>query len=100
MLDCTRVDACSCYAAKRLITPNLDKLAAEGVLFEQAISPAPWTLPAIASLFTGLYPSQIGVYTRGVLATAYSSLTQQLSQNGYATFGITNNSWLSVDFGL
>jgi arylsulfatase A-like enzyme len=100
LLDSTRVDACSCYGAKRLITPNLDKLAAEGVLFEQAISPAPWTLPAIASLFTGLYPSQIGVYTRGALATTYSSLTQQLSQNGYATFGITNNSWLSVDFGL
>jgi arylsulfatase A-like enzyme len=100
VLDATRADACSCYGCERPTTPVLDKLAAEGTLFEQAISPAPWTLPAIASLFTGLFPSQMGMSDRRILSPSFSTLAQHLSQNGYATFGITNNSWLSADFGL
>ncbi len=100
MLDATRADVCSCYGHERPTTPVLDKLAAEGVLFEQSLSAAPWTLPAMASLFTGLFPSQIGLYEKRVLDSSYPTLAHLLSQNGYATFGITSNSWLSADFGL
>ncbi|MFW6116576.1 MAG: sulfatase [bacterium] len=100
VLDATRADACSCYDCKWPVTPNLDDLAAEGVLFEQAISPAPWTLPAMASMFTGFFPSQLGVYEQRRLPNRFPTLSQILSENGYATFGITSNSWLSADFGL
>lgn len=100
ILDATRADACSCYGNVAQTTPNLDQLAKEGVLYEQAISPAPWTLPAMASLFTGLYPSQTQIYTRRKLEETHSSLATLLSQAGYNTFGISNNGWMSVDFGL
>jgi len=42
-------------------TPNLDRLAKEGVVFENAFSVAPWTKPTVASLFTSLFPSEHGV---------------------------------------
>ena len=100
MLDATRADACSCYGAERATTPTLDRLACDGVLYERAISPAPWTLPAVASIFTGLYPGQIDAYENLRLDDAAPTLAQVLAENGYATFGLTSNSWLSADFGL
>ncbi len=100
VLDATRADVCSCYGFKQRTTPVLDQLAKEGVLYEQAISPAPWTLPAVASLFTGLYPSQTDICNQFKLNDHFPTLAQLLSNHGYATFGITNNSWLSTNFGL
>jgi arylsulfatase A-like enzyme len=100
VLDATRADACSCYGTERLTTPNLDRLASEGVLFEQAISAAPWTLPAIASILTGLYPSQTGVYQKRLLSSEFATLGELLSRNAYATFSISDNAWLSTEFGL
>ena len=100
VLDATRADACSCYGTDRPTTPNLDALAKEGTLYEQAISPAPWTLPAFASMFTGLFPSQMGVYERRQLPPSLPTLASLLSEHGYATFAVTGNTWLSADFGL
>ena len=54
ILDATRADACSCYGNPFSTTPALDQLATEGTLFEQAISPAPWTLPALNMLLNSL----------------------------------------------
>jgi arylsulfatase A-like enzyme len=100
VLDATRADACSSYGNPKRTTPALDRLAAEGVLFEQAISAAPWTLPAMTSIFTGLYPSQTDIYAHRVLDSSIPTLSELLSAAGYGTFCITNNSWLSADFGL
>ena len=100
VLDATRFDACSCYGHVAGTTPVLDRLAAEGVLFEQAISAAPWTLPAVTSMMTGLYPSQTDIYRRRRLLPGFTTLPTLLRQHGYATFGVTNNDWLSQDFGL
>jgi arylsulfatase A-like enzyme len=101
ILDATRADACSCYGAEQPITPNLDRLASEGVLFEQAISPAPWTLPALASLFTGLYPGQTQVYSERALPPVFPTIAQVLAEDGgYATFAISNCVWFGASFGL
>jgi hypothetical protein len=59
-LDTTRVDHLSAYGYERDTTPNLSRLAADGVTFTRAYSVASWTLPAHASLFTGKYPSSHG----------------------------------------
>ena len=56
-MDATRADHLSCYGHERLTSPNLDRLAERAVLYERCISPACWTLPSHASMFTGLYPS-------------------------------------------
>jgi arylsulfatase A-like enzyme len=98
--DATRADACSCYGADRTTTPTLDALAERGVLYEQAITPAPWTLPAFSSLFTGFYPSQMQIYERRKLDASLPTLAELLARSGYATFGISSNTWLSRDFGL
>lgn len=100
ILDATRADACSCYGAERATTPRLDQLAQQGIRYEQAISAAPWTLPALATIFTGLYPSQTGIYQQRVLGSEQVTLFQLLQAAGYGTFAISKNSWLSKDFGL
>jgi hypothetical protein len=60
-LDTTRTDYLSTYGSARVSTPGLDRLASAGVVFEQAVSVAPLTLPAHSSLFTGLLPPRHGV---------------------------------------
>jgi len=60
-LDTLRADHLGCYGYFRNTSPRIDALAAEGVLFEQVFAPMATTLPAHASLFTGLYPIEHGV---------------------------------------
>lgn len=57
--DALRADALGCYGGKAE-TPNIDRLAEQGVLFENAYSNAPWTLPSSVALFSGNYPSTYG----------------------------------------
>jgi len=57
--DALRADALSCYGGEA-DTPNIDKLAAEGVLFENAYSNSSWTVPSSISMFTGTYPGAFG----------------------------------------
>src|SRR5262245_38286703 len=61
-LDTTRADRIGAYRGSRAAaTPQLDRLAREGVLFEDATSPAPLTLPAHCTLFSGWLPPRHGV---------------------------------------
>jgi arylsulfatase A-like enzyme len=69
-------------------------------LFEQAITAAPWTLPAFASIFTGKYPGQLRIDGRRRLDPSVPTLAGLLAEEGYATFGITGNIWLGPAFGL
>ena len=60
-IDTTRADALGVYGQPRPTTPAIDGLADRGVVFEQAITTNPETLPAHASLFTGMFPFSHGV---------------------------------------
>src|SRR2546427_790963 len=60
-LDTTRADRLGCYGSPGAKPARLDRLAAEGVRFENAFADAPITLPSHASLLTGLYPFEHGV---------------------------------------
>ena len=64
-LDTTRADHLGAYGAAAAATPALDALAEEGVLFEQAMTTAPLTLPAHSSIFTGKFPPEHGVRDNG-----------------------------------
>jgi arylsulfatase A-like enzyme len=55
VIDTLRTDHVSAYGYSRLTTPNIDRLASQGVLFENAISPSSWSLPSHVSLVTGRY---------------------------------------------
>src|SRR5262245_10488970 len=101
-LDTTRADRLGCYGCATALTPALDALAAEGVLFERAYTPAPLTLPSHASMMTGLYPREHGLVTngRGCLDENISTLAEILRDAGYHTGGFIGSFVLHSKFGL
>ncbi len=100
MLDTVRTDCLSCYGPTEFPTPNIDRLAAESVLFEQAITPEPLTRPTVCSLFTGLHPRTHGVDTNTKpLRPGFVTLAETLREHGYATSAFTAATILSGYFG-
>jgi len=96
LVDTLRADRLSCYRNGARTSPCIDRIAERGVLYENAISPAAWTVPAHASIFTGTYPSRHGVdLSRLILAPELAPLPEILQRNGYRTFGVSSNYWLS-----
>ncbi len=97
VLDTLRADRLSCYGHATETTPHLDAFAAGGVLFERAISPAQWTIPAHASLFTGEFPITHGTtQITDKHSAAHSTLAEQLVRLGYRTAGFCNNPLLGI----
>jgi arylsulfatase A-like enzyme/Tfp pilus assembly protein PilF len=86
-LDTLRADRLGCYGFRGVETPNIDAVAAEGVLFEQASSTVPLTLPSHASIFTGLIPPHHGVRDNGgfFVEEKTTTLAERLKEGGYAT---------------
>jgi len=101
-LDTVRADALGAYGREPSLTPNLDRLAAEGVLFEQAYSVAPLTLPAHASMLTGLFPPRHGLRDDGLapLPSAAVTLAERALEQGYQTAAFLGSAVLDEGFGL
>lgn len=97
VLDTQRADRLGCYGHETAITPNLDRWAAEGALFEQAISPAQWTIPSHASMFTGRYPTahQV-VQSNQALSPDLPHLAEVLRATGYETVAFCNNPLVGI----
>jgi arylsulfatase A-like enzyme len=91
ILDTVRADHLSAYGYPRPTTPHLDRLASEGVLFENAISPSSWTLASHASIFTGLLPHQNGADWAAPLPAGPHTLAEILRSQGYETAGFASN---------
>src|SRR5262249_30826137 len=100
--DTTRADHIGVYGDSRARTPRLDALAGGGVLFERAIAAAPITLPAHASLLTGLYPFVHGVRNNGNFSLGESTptLATALRDRGYRTGAFVSAFVLDRRFGL
>ncbi len=100
--DTTRADRIGCYGNDALETPSLDSLAATGILFSNAIAPAPITLPSHASMMTGLYPFHHGARTNGTsrLTDDHVTLAEILSDRGYATAAVVSAVVLGSQFGI
>ena len=82
--DALRVDHLGCYGARFLNTRTIDELAAGGIRFEQAISAAPWTAPAMTSMVTGLYAHHHGyLHWDAALDPTTETLFRALSAHGY-----------------
>ncbi|HIL79748.1 MAG TPA: hypothetical protein EYG54_00635 [Myxococcales bacterium] len=94
-IDTLRADHLGLYGYDRLTSPNLDLFALEGTVFEDASSVAPWTLPAHASMLTGLYPLSHGLVepTRRLPDTV-PTLAGLLTEGGWNTGAIVNSTWL------
>ena len=74
-LDTLRADHLACYGYSDVRTPNIDSLARRGVLFEQAVTNSPLTLPAHCSILTGMYPTYHGVRINGNTALNDEQMT-------------------------
>jgi len=90
-LDTVRAGHVSSYGYARHTTPNLDRFARTGVLFENAIAPTSWTLASHASMFTGLLPQQHGSDWAVPLSSSPWTLAEVLRSRGYRTAGFTAN---------
>ena len=86
-LDTTRADHIGCYGYPLIKTPNIDGLAAEGILFQNATAQCPLTLPSHSSMFTGSYPFFHGVRDNGgfYLEEDQVTLAEIVRQAGWAT---------------
>ncbi|HEX9667977.1 MAG TPA: sulfatase-like hydrolase/transferase [Thermoanaerobaculia bacterium] len=100
-LDTVRADRVGCYGGA-VATPALDRLAREGVRFAQASSPAPLTLPAHASLLSGLLPPAHGLRNNGAGAFPADrpTLATALAARGYRTAAFLGAFVLDRRFGL
>lgn len=121
-LDTTRADHLSCYGCARPTSPCIDRFAAQALIYENAVSPATWTLPAHASLFTGKFVSSHGValsrdgfldlvipspepgppahWRARPLAENETTLAALLTQAGYSTSAVVACPWMKSVFGM
>jgi len=104
LLDTVRRDALGCYGHEGARTPRMDAVAADGVRFDQAVSTSGWTLPAIASLMTGTWPTIHGAMGRDVTLTTIRAevpmATEVLKRAGFQTVGFANAAFVSPMVGV
>jgi arylsulfatase len=112
LVDTLRVDYLGPYGFEGKISPAIDRLAMESLVFEKCFSNSPWTKPAIATLFTSLYPDVHGVTDIGkpswrgtadeaeVLSSKALTLAELLQDNGYRTAAFIANPWISPRHGF
>jgi len=100
--DTTRADRIGCYGYADASTPNLDRFAEQSVLFEQAVSPIPTTLPSHSTMFTSLLPQDHGVRYNLMyrLDAEAMTLAEVLQGEGYATAAFPASFILAKMFGL
>jgi len=85
-LDCVRPDHLGCYGYLGVDTPNMDRIAQQGVVFEQAICQAPNTWVSHGAIFTACNPYKNGVRTHStVLSDQVVTVAEAFSQAGFAT---------------
>ena len=97
--DACRADAIGFYSGKNK-TPHIDQLAEEGVVFLNAYSQAPWTLPSMFSMFSSFYPSILGIAPRFKADESIEFISRRLKSYGYYNWAIIANAVLKGSWGL
>jgi arylsulfatase A-like enzyme len=101
VLDTVRADHLSVYGYERPTSPNLERLAARSIRFDQARATAPWTLASHASMFTARWPHELDVKWMHPLGPEFTTLPEYLGSLGYATAGFVGNTfYCAYDSGL
>lgn len=99
-IDTLRADHLSAYGYRRPTSPAIDRLAAEGVRFDQAVVQWPKTGPSFASIFTATYPKDNGIVRKvGIpLPCRFRMLAEELREHGYSTHAVVANAAAGSDF--
>ena len=114
MIDTLRADVIGVYGHARGITPTVDSIAADGVVFDRLIAQAPWTQPSIASLFCSRYAGvhKVVNYRQAFRATfegeekvvvfddSFETLAESLQARGYATAAFVANPYILREYGF
>ncbi|MBW1861759.1 MAG: sulfatase [Deltaproteobacteria bacterium] len=97
VVDALRVDHLSCYGYKRETSPHIDRLAAEGTMFTQAISAGSWTGESVLSILTGTY-SYIhqAIYWNEPRNPSIKLLPQHLKKKGFKSILLSNHDAMSM----
>jgi arylsulfatase A-like enzyme len=99
LVDTLRADRLGIYGYPRRTSPQIDALARDSVVFDQAYAPAPWTLPSVTSLVTSTFVCEHGaVSNRNKLGPDLPTLAGQLRSVGYTTAGIYANPYEGTGF--
>lgn len=109
VIDTMRADRLGALGYPKPTTPGLDALAAEGVLFRNAVAPATWTKPSMSALFSGRYPSELGLAgpqtteiekATAVLPESVELLAERFSRGGYRTAAVLQQVHLAPRWGF
>lgn len=105
VVDTLRADHLGVYGHKRPTSPTMDRLAEEGMWFSRAYASSGWTLPSMATLFSGLYPHQhlVGRLTFrgtefGKLDASVTTVAEALGARGYRSGAVLNNTFMAPAF--
>ena len=101
-IDTLRPDRLSCYSTEHVKTPQVDRLAARGVLFERAFAHDPETLPSHTNILLGMTALAHGVSenSKSIVAPEFLTLAEHLKGQGYATGAFVSAFPLDFRFGL
>lgn len=101
VLDSLRKDRLSVYNDEIEFTDSIQALADDAVVFDDAVTQAPWTLPSHASMFTGLYPWEHGTtHARSYFDGSHETFLSEFADAGYDTAAITSNIWITPHKGM
>lgn len=114
VIDSLRPDHLSYFGYRRATSPYIDELCRKGIIFSNVIAQSSQTGPAIASLWTGLFPYRHGIqlysYNQSYdplkkdaspfLSNSFKTMAEYLRENGYSTMAFIANPWLQPDFGF
>jgi arylsulfatase A-like enzyme len=101
VLDTVRAQSLSLYGYHRRTSPQLDRLAQDGIVFAKAMATAPWTLPSHASMFTGRFHHELSTSLATPLDGTFPTLAEVLGTLGYVTAGfVANLDYCNREFGL
>jgi arylsulfatase A-like enzyme len=98
LVDTLRADRLGCYGAVPSPSPNLDRLAARALVFEHMVAQSSWTMPAVASLMTGLYPRdhRLEGWGAGALSNEIPTMAEYAAAAGITTVGVSANPLVSL----
>ncbi|MFH1435477.1 MAG: sulfatase, partial [Pseudomonadota bacterium] len=103
LLDALRADHLGCYGYERDTSPHIDSMALESIVFDNAVSQSAWTVPAVASMWTGLLPSRhrmLYFKNHGKLSKKLPTLAGIMKKNGYETVSYNGAGFVSGKLGL
>ncbi|MFH1279098.1 MAG: sulfatase [Candidatus Eisenbacteria bacterium] len=100
-VDTLRADRLGCYGSARVLTPHMDRLAREGTLFADCVSPVPSTSPSHATILSGLLPVTHGLRENGAeLSPDVPLLAEAFREGGYRTAAFVSGFPLLGRFGF